>query len=83
MKNGDRLAGIPLAQACPWSTLKKETNKYDEKQRLMDMDSRLVVIRGKEGRVEVDGVKRVKYVVTERNLIMGGDHTMQYIQFNT
>ena len=31
------------------------------------------------GQREVDGVKGVKYVVTERNLTMGGEHTMQYI----
>ena len=39
----------------------------------MDMDSRLVVTRGW---AEVDGVKGVKYVVTERNLTMGGEHTV-------
>ena len=48
------------------------------KQRLMDMDNRLAVARGQgvAGSGEVDGVKGVKYVVTERNLTMGGEHTV-------
>ena len=57
----------------------KATNEQD-KQRLMDMDNRLVVTRG---RVEVVGVKEVKYVVTERNLTMGGEHTVQYTHTHT
>ena len=44
----------------------------------MDMDNRLVVTRGgRQGKV--NGVKGVKYVVTERNLTIGGEHTMQYL----
>ena len=39
------------------------------------MDYRLVVTRG-WGRLKVDGVKGVKYVVTERNLTMGGEHSV-------
>lgn len=29
--------------------------------------------------MEVNGVKGVKYVVIEKNLTMGGEHTVQYI----
>ena len=45
----------------------------------MDTDNRLVVTRGGGKRGKVDVVKGIKYGVTERNLTMGGEHTMQYI----
>ena len=44
--------------------------------RFMDMDYRPVVTRAVAGRGKVDEVKGVKYVVTKRNLTMGGEHTM-------
>ena len=41
---------------------------------------RLVLFkRGYDQRWEVDGIKGVKYVVTERNLTMREEHKMQYI----
>ena len=51
------------------------------KQRLMDMDNRLVVTRGLGvgKREDLDGAKRVKYIMREISLSMGGEHRMQYI----
>ena len=42
----------------------------------MDMDNRLVVTLGEGEEEDVDGVKAVKYMVTERNLTTGGEPTV-------
>lgn len=34
MESGDRLAGIPLAQACPWSTMKKHSSTQEMEEYL-------------------------------------------------
>ena len=60
-----------------WDINLKATKEKD-KQGLMDMGNGLVVTRRErgKGRGKIDGIKEVKYVVTERNLTTGGEYTV-------
>ena len=61
-----------------WDINLKATEKQDKQKEahgrgLQTSDYQKV---GSGGREEVDGVKEVKYVVTERNLTMGSEYTV-------
>ena len=55
----------------------KWTNKILNKNKLRDTDNRMVISRGEGGEWRTQGVKGVKYKVTERDQTLGGGNTIE------
>lgn len=55
------------------------SNKQTRQMKTQDKVNSLVVTRGKVGRGEVDRDKGVRYMVTEGDLTLGGEHAAQCI----